>query len=88
MGNYKLWHKLIKLLFSISTIKMLRLGIKNKMAVSGLQVFVKFIHGVLKTFPLDIPIESDSNEITLTEKKFEYLNTDSTLVCKTSQQRL
>ena len=33
----------------------------------------KFILRVLKTFPLDTPIESDSNEITVIEKKFEYL---------------
>ena len=34
---------------------------------------IKFILRVLKTLPLDAPIESDSNEITVTEKKFEYL---------------
>ena len=34
---------------------------------------IKFIFRVLKTFPLDTPIESDSNEITVIEKKFEYL---------------
>ena len=35
---------------------------------------IKFILRVLKTFPLDTPTESDSNEITVTEKKFEYLS--------------
>ena len=70
-GDYRLWHKLIKLLVSIFCDKNARY--KKQDGRQWSTSLIKFVLRVLKTFPLDMPIESDSNEITVIEKKFEYL---------------